>query len=167
MVTSLDLCYHFSPAAKAVAGYTNTNGLFFGVVVCATLAVFPRCFSVFHLDNHGSWEHERRFCLCSIPLVDFIALKQFQWVLIHLTHACLGLFGKNQHVDFHNLSSKSAISDFPFTLYVLARHYTTGGGGGGYAAAIFPLGEYGVFQVSQELICHGLEHVRGKKCLAL
>ena len=30
-------------------------------------------------------------------------------------------------------------SDFPFTLYVLARHYTTGG----YAAAIFPLGEYG------------------------
>ena len=36
-------------------------------------------------------------------------------------------FGKNKHVDFHNLSSKSANSDFSFTLYVLARHYTTGG----------------------------------------
>ena len=46
---------------------------FFGVVVCATLDLFPRCFSVFHLDNHGSWEHQRRFCLCSIPLVDFSA----------------------------------------------------------------------------------------------
>ena len=34
---------------------------------------------------------------------------------------------KKEHVDFHNLSSKSANSDFPFTLYVLARHYTTGG----------------------------------------
>ena len=46
---------------------------FFGVVVCATLDLFPRCFSVFHLDNHGSWEHERRFCLCSIPFVDLSA----------------------------------------------------------------------------------------------
>ena len=46
---------------------------FFGVVVCATLALFPRCFSVFHLDNHGSWEHQRRNCLCSIPLVDLSA----------------------------------------------------------------------------------------------
>ena len=46
---------------------------FFGVVVCATLDLFPRCFSVFHLDNHGSWEHQRRFCLCSIPLVDLSA----------------------------------------------------------------------------------------------
>ena len=46
---------------------------FFGVVVCATLALFPRCFSVFYLDNHGSWEHQRRFCLCSIPLVDLSA----------------------------------------------------------------------------------------------
>ena len=35
--------------------------------------LFPRCFSVFHLDNHGNWEHERRFCLCSIPLVDLSA----------------------------------------------------------------------------------------------
>ena len=53
-------------------------------------------------------------------------------------HPWAGL-AKNKHVGFHNLSSKSANSDFPFTLYVLARHYTTGG----YAAAIFPLGEYG------------------------
>ena len=42
-------------------------------VVCATLDLFPRCFSVFHLDNHASWEHHRRFCLCSIPLVDLSA----------------------------------------------------------------------------------------------
>ena len=60
-------------------------------------------------------------------------------VLVHLTHVSLGWFGKNKRVDFRNLSSKSANSDFPFTLYVLARHYTTGG----YAAAIFPLGECG------------------------
>ena len=46
---------------------------FFGVVVCATLVLFPRCFSVFHLDNHGSWEHQRKFSLCSIPLVDLSA----------------------------------------------------------------------------------------------
>ena len=46
---------------------------FFGVVVCATLDLFPRCFSVFHLDDHGSWEHQRKFCLCSIPLVDLSA----------------------------------------------------------------------------------------------
>ena len=62
-------------------------------------------------------------------------------------YASLGWFGKNKHVDFHNLRSQSANSDFPFTLYVLARHCTTGGGGGGggggYAAAIFPWGEYG------------------------
>ena len=63
-------------------------------------------FRVFHLDNHSSWEHQQR---------------------LYLTHASLGSFGKNEHVDFHNLSSKSANSDFPFTLYVLARHYTTGG----------------------------------------
>ena len=50
---------------------------FFGVVVCATLALFPRCFSVFHLDNHCSWEHQRRFCLFSIPLVNLSAQKQF------------------------------------------------------------------------------------------
>ena len=31
------------------------------------------CFRVFHLDNHGSWEHQRRFCLCSVPLVDLSA----------------------------------------------------------------------------------------------
>ena len=37
------------------------------------------------------------------------------------------------------LSSKSANSDFPFTLYVLARHYTTGG----TRPPFFPLGEYG------------------------
>ena len=46
---------------------------------------------------------------------------------MHLTHASLGWFGKNKRVDFRNLSSKSANWDFPFTLYVLARHYTTGG----------------------------------------
>ena len=75
--------------------------------------------------------------------------------IIHPTHASLGSFGKNKHVDFHNMSSKSANSDFPFTLYVLARHYTTGG----YAAAIFPLGEYGPFLdfslwfLSFELLC--------------
>ena len=40
---------------------------FFGVVVCATLALFPRCFSVFHLDNHGSWEHQRRFASVLSP----------------------------------------------------------------------------------------------------
>ena len=38
---------------------------FFGVVVCATLALFPRCFSVFHLDNHGSWEHQRNLVIGS------------------------------------------------------------------------------------------------------
>ena len=43
-------------------------------------------------------------------------------MLIHLIHASLRWFGKKKHVDFHNLSSKSANSDFPFTLYVLARH---------------------------------------------
>ena len=47
--------------------------------------------------------------------------------VIHLMHASLGWFGKNKHVDFHNLSSKSANSDFPFTLYVSAQHYTIGG----------------------------------------
>ena len=46
---------------------------------------------------------------------------------LHLTHASLGWFGKKKPDDFHNLSSKSENSDFPFTLYVLARHYTTGG----------------------------------------
>ena len=40
---------------------------FFGVVVCATLDLFPRCFSVFHLDNHGSWEHQRRFAFVLSP----------------------------------------------------------------------------------------------------
>ena len=54
-------------------------------------------------------------------------------------------FGKNEYVDFHNLSSKSANSDFPFTLYVLARHYTTGG----TRPPFFPLGEYGPFFKSQ------------------
>ena len=60
-------------------------------------------------------------------------------------HTCIpGWFGKNKHVDFHNLSSKSANSNFPFILYVLAQHYTTRG----YAAAIFPLGEYGPLAMS-------------------
>ena len=54
---------------------------FFGVVVCATLVLFPRCFSVFHLDNHGSWEHQRRFCLCSID--DF----QVSTITMGNTHA--------------------------------------------------------------------------------
>ena len=44
----------------------------------------------------------------------------------YLTHASLGWFGKNKHVDVHHLSSKSANSDFPFTLYVLARQYHRG-----------------------------------------
>ena len=66
-------------------------------------------------------------------------------------HRWAGL-GKNKHVDFHNLSSKSAKSDFPFTLYVLARHYTTGG----YAAAIFPLGEYGPLSTLTSVAYRGL-----------
>ena len=84
------------------------------------------CFRVFYLDNHGSWEHQRRFCLCSITLVD-LSLKT---VLrgTNTPHTCIpGLVWQKKHFDFHNLSSKSANSDFPFTLYVLARHYTTGG----------------------------------------
>ena len=65
------LCLHFSPAvAKAVAGYTNTNGLFFGVVVCATLALFPRCFSVVHLDNKVARNIGEGFCLLPGSLVD-------------------------------------------------------------------------------------------------
>ena len=53
---------------------------FFGVVVLVFFTLIPArmryacfvslCFRVFHLDNHGSWEHQRRFCLCSIPLVN-------------------------------------------------------------------------------------------------
>ena len=31
------------------------------------------CFRVFHLDNHGSWEHQQSFCLFSIPLIDLSA----------------------------------------------------------------------------------------------
>ena len=56
---------------------------FFGVVGTSFFTLIPArmryacfvslCFRVFHLDNHGSWEHHRRFCLCSIPLVDLSA----------------------------------------------------------------------------------------------
>ena len=51
------LSHVFPAVVKAVAGYTNTNRIFFGVVVCATffgyfflvlsyaLLFFPNCFS--------------------------------------------------------------------------------------------------------------------------
>ena len=67
---------------KVLAGYLNTNGLFwccrtsFFTLIPARMryACFVSlCFRVFHLDNHSSWEHQRRFCLCSIPLVDLSA----------------------------------------------------------------------------------------------
>ena len=88
---------------KGVAGSLNTNQPFW---CCRTLfftlipagrryACFvPLCFRVFHLDNHGSWGHQRRFCVYSITLVCLSALKQSWWVLIHLTNASLGWFGK-------------------------------------------------------------------------
>ena len=53
-------------------------------------------------------------------------------------HTCIpGLVWQEKARRFSQFELK--VGDFPFTLYVLARHYTTGG----YAAAIFPLGEYG------------------------
>ena len=68
---------------KVVAGYLNTNMTLFGVVVLVFFTLIPArmryayfvslCFRVFHLDNHGSWERQRRNCLCSIPLVDLSA----------------------------------------------------------------------------------------------
>ena len=43
---------------------------FFGVVVCATLALFPRCFSVVHLDNKVARNTGEGFCLLSGSLAD-------------------------------------------------------------------------------------------------
>ena len=96
---------------------------------------------------------------------DLVFEKKKKKKLIHLTHSSLGWFGKNKHVDFHNLSSKSANSDFPFTLCVLARHYTTGG----TRPPFFPLGEYGPLRQDPPLdlsfwsfltfLHHGIEKV--------
>ena len=80
---------------------------FFGVVVLVFLRLFqPVC--------------------ATLTLFRFVSAS-FTLTTMAVGNASLGWFGKNKHVDFHNLSSKSANSDFPFTLYVLARHYTTGG----------------------------------------
>ena len=57
-------------------------------------------------------------------------------------HTCiLGLVWQKQARQISQFELKSANSDFPFTLYVLARHYTTGG----TQPPFFPLGEYGPF----------------------
>ena len=60
-------------------------------------------------------------------------------------------------VNMAHLSSKSANSDFPFTLYVLARHYTTGG----TRPPFFPLGEYGPLSyVSSDMYVYILNGAR-------
>ena len=46
---------------------------FFGVVVCATLALSPRCFSVVHLDNKVARNTGEGFCLLPGSLVDLSA----------------------------------------------------------------------------------------------
>ena len=63
----------FSSCCKSSCRLHEYKRAFFGVVVCEYLLCFPRCFSVVHLDNHGSWEHQRRFCLFSIPLANLSA----------------------------------------------------------------------------------------------
>ena len=113
---------------KVVAGSLNTNQPFW---CCRTrfftlipagrrYACFvPLCFRVFHLDNHGSWGHQRRFWRLFYYLGGFERIKT---VLVgtNTPHKCIpGLVWQNKHVDFHNLSLKTANSDFPFTSYVL------------------------------------------------
>ena len=109
---------------------------FFGVVVlvflrlfrqpvCATLALFPR------LSPWQPWQlgTPTKVLPLFYPLGRFERMKTVLMGTNTCTsHTCIpGLVWQKKHVDFHNLSSKSANSDFPFTLYVLARHYTTGG----------------------------------------
>ena len=98
------------------------------------------CFRVFHLDNLGSWEHQRRFCLCSITLVD-LSLKT---VLrgTNTPHTCIpGLvWQKKKALRFSQFELKVGELGFPFHfLCVSAALYHRG-----HAAAIFfPLVEYG------------------------
>ena len=66
---------------KVVAGHTNTNGKFWCCrtfflrlfqPVCATLALFPRHFSVAHIDNKAARNTSEGFGLRPRPLVDLI-----------------------------------------------------------------------------------------------
>ena len=88
---------------------------FFGVVVCATLDLFPRCFSVFHLDNHGSWEHQRRFCLCSL-FYPFGRFERIKTVLMgtNTPHTCIpGLVWQKQARRFSQFEFKVGELRFP------------------------------------------------------
>ena len=108
---------------ETFAGYTNTNGLF----LVLSYALFPRCFSVVHLDNKADRNTGEGFCPPSWLLGRFERLKTIQ-MGTNTPHTCIpGIVWQKQvrpHITIW--SSKSANSDFPFTLYALARHYTTG-----------------------------------------
>ena len=92
------------------------------------------CFRVFHLDNHaGSWEHQRRFCLCSIPLVEFERLKT---VLMgtNTPHTFIpGLVWQKQARRFSQFELKVGKLGFPihFVCVSAALYHR------GHAAAIF------------------------------
>ena len=63
----------FSSCCKSSCRLLEYKRAFFGVVVSATLALFPRCFSVFHLDNKVASNTGEGFCLLPGSLVDLSA----------------------------------------------------------------------------------------------
>ena len=88
------------------------------------------CFRVFHLDNHGSWEHQRRFCLCSIPLVNLKTVLMGT----NIPHTCIpGLVWRKQARRFSQFELKVGELGFPihFVCVSAALYHR------GHAAAIF------------------------------
>ena len=63
----------FSSCRKSSCRLHEYKRAFFGVVVCATLTLFPRCFSVVHLDNKVARSTGEGFCLLPGSLVDLSA----------------------------------------------------------------------------------------------
>ena len=104
---------------------------FFGVVVCATLALLPRCFSVVHLDIKVARKTGEGFCLLPGSLVDLSELKTIL-MGTNTPHTCSPvLVWQKQARPFSQVELKVGELGFPIHFVcVSAALYHRGGGGG-------------------------------------
>ena len=91
------------------------------------------CFRVFHLDNHSSWEHQRKILPLFYPLGRFERLKT---VLMgtNIPHACIpGLVWQKRARRFPQFELRAGELGFPihFVCVSAALYHR------GHAAAIF------------------------------
>ena len=110
------LCFHFSPATKAVAGYTNTNGLFLVLSYALHLICFRVVLASFTLTTMAVGNTSEGFAfVLSGPLGRFERIK-IVLMGTNTPHTCIpGLVWQKQARRFSQFEFK--VGEFRFPIH--------------------------------------------------